>query len=136
MFLLIVGQHVPLDRRWKQVVPPRESPPAGGPPPDLLQECHESCGLQPLQVPHRRRRRQAPPDMARAGLQGVRDREWDGVSVKNKKREGLDGNLENGGKWRLTRKDGFGQALAKLTACDYHGGRRQYIHGHFGNFKI
>jgi hypothetical protein len=31
-----------------------------------------------------------------------------GVSVKNKKREGLDGNLENGGKWRLTRKDGFG----------------------------
>jgi hypothetical protein len=31
-----------------------------------------------------------------------------GVSVKNKMREGLDGNLENGGKWRLTRKDGFG----------------------------
>jgi hypothetical protein len=42
--------------------------------------------------------------------------------VKNKKREGLDGNLENGGKWRLSRKDGFGQAPAKLTACDYHGG--------------
>jgi hypothetical protein len=46
------------------------------------------------------------------------------------------GGEDNGGKWRLTRKDGFGQALAKLTACDYHGGRRQHIHGHFGNFKI
>ncbi|KAE8100589.1 hypothetical protein FH972_018475 [Carpinus fangiana] len=227
------GVRVPPDRRWKQAVPPHESPPAGGPPPNLLQERCESRGLQPLQIPHRRRHRQAPLDMARAKLQegvlplrahlNVRrlqrqghgaqveprlqvhtrqvegpddeavfreqnrrcqndaifglyvtqdcymfswelsggdgkfdetggensepDSPWtperevetesgNGVSVKNKKRKGLDGNLENGGKWRLSRKDGFGQAPAKLTACDYHEGRRQHIHGHFGNFKI
>jgi hypothetical protein len=69
VFLLIVGRRVPLDRRWKQAVPPRESPSAGGPPPDLLQERRESRGLQPLQVPHRCRRLQDPPDMAHAGLQ-------------------------------------------------------------------
>ncbi|KAF5739113.1 Periodic tryptophan protein 2-like protein [Tripterygium wilfordii] len=36
----------------------------------------------------------------------------------------LDGNLREGflhlGKWELLRKDGFMQAPAKLTACDYH----------------
>jgi hypothetical protein len=69
VFLLIIGRRVPLDRQWKQAVPPRESPLAGGPPLDLLQERRESRGLQPLQVPHRRRRRQAPPDMARTRLQ-------------------------------------------------------------------
>jgi hypothetical protein len=69
VFLLIVGHRVPPDRRWKQVVPPRESPPTGSPPPDLLQERRESRGLQPLQVPYRRRCRQATPDMAPAGLQ-------------------------------------------------------------------
>ncbi|KAE7998547.1 hypothetical protein FH972_003083 [Carpinus fangiana] len=35
-----------------------------------------------------------------------------GVTVKNKKREGLDGNLENGVKWRLSRKDGLGPGEA------------------------
>jgi periodic tryptophan protein 2 len=35
-----------------------------------------------------------------------------GNGVKNKKREGLDGNLENGGKWRLSRKDGLGPGEA------------------------
>jgi hypothetical protein len=48
----------------------------------------------------------------------------------------ITGGEDNGGKWRLTRKDGFGQAPAKLKACNYHRGRRQHIHGHSGNFKI
>jgi hypothetical protein len=57
-----------------------------------------------------------------------------GVSVKNKKREGLDGNLENGGKWRLSRKDGLGPGEADGVWLSR--GRRQHIHEHFGNFKI
>jgi periodic tryptophan protein 2 len=48
------------------------------------------------------------PDLLRTPEREVETESGNGVSVKNKKREGLDGNLENGGKWRLTRKDGFG----------------------------
>jgi periodic tryptophan protein 2 len=70
------------------------------------------------------------PDSPGTPEREVETESGNGVSVKNKKRKGLDGNLEeNGGKWRLSRKDGFGQAPAKLTACDYHGGLDMLVVG-------
>jgi hypothetical protein len=51
---------------------------------------------------------------------GSQDREWEWSECEELKEKGLDGNLENGGKWRLSRKDGFGQAPAKPMACDCH----------------
>lgn len=82
------------------------------------------------------------PDSPGTPEREVETESGNGVSVKNeKKRKGLDGNLEeNGGKWRLMRKDGFSQAPAKLTACDYHAGLDMLVvgfsNGVFGLYQL
>jgi periodic tryptophan protein 2 len=48
------------------------------------------------------------PDSPGTSEREVEIESGNGVSLKNKRTEGLDENLENGGKWRLSRKDGLG----------------------------
>lgn len=81
------------------------------------------------------------PDSPGTPEREVETESGNGVIVKNKKkRKGSDGKLENGEKWRLLRKDGFGQAPAKLTACDYHAGLDMLLvgfsNGIFGLYQL
>ncbi|OWM81820.1 periodic tryptophan protein 2 [Punica granatum] len=70
----------------------------------------------------------------------------DGNARKRKDFAGKDGNLGvdgeyvSKGKWELLRKDGFNQAPAKLTACDYHRGVELMVvgfsNGVFGLYQM